>query len=386
MEMAADNHAASRRPGGLDVAAGLALLATVVLHVVAMVPTYFNLTGSLISQADQATIYGIVAAAWALALVIGLTGPHRTPVAAGLAVGVGLTEFGFRVADLGLVIRYGTGTVGPGFWLMEVAWVVGAAGAGLAVLAARARHRPVADRESAPLPLPDLDIDWAAPVAPQGFEDGSPTLSMSDPTRDGPPLGGDTEMLPVAGLLDHEEDDHERLAWTLLVFILAAVTAGAFLPPWDHVIATSTSNGGSKTINLGNAFNGPWQQVIGTVLVSVSLLVVPVVAVRLRNKAAGAAAVCGALLILASQLASAVVQVSQPVPPADVGMSAGELQQIGVELSLKLTGWFVVDALAAYALFAAIMVWATLRYGPENSTGTPPRAPEVRNEAMPSAS
>lgn len=428
-----------RRPATLDFAAALLLLATVVLHVVAMAPVYFAGSGSLMSQPDQAAMYAVLSASWALALAIGFTGPHRTPVAAALSVGVAVTELGFRVADLGDALKYGTGTVGNGFWIMEAAWVVGAVAAVTAVLAARSRHgRP--DSE-APAPAGDWKIDWApsdagapqvnpysggtepGPAAePGGPEEpvtgrtgaGSPEeptaeMATGDPTaavpaQDAPtvsmetasqsadpagglpaPQGGDTSMLPI--LPEEEEDPHERLAWSALVVVLALVVAGAFLPAWDHATAVSTQTGQSVTRDLGNAFKGqPWQQVVGTVLAAVALLVVPVVAIRLRNKAVGAAATVGSLLVLTSQFVAAVVQVDQPVPPSDFGINGSQVHDLGLQLSLKLTGWFTLDALAAYALFATVMVWATLRVVHENSAGTAPSAPDRRSAAMPFAS
>jgi hypothetical protein len=202
-------------------------------------------------------------------------------------------------------------------------------------------------------------VDWAAP----------------------PPVQLDRPVVP-----EGDEDPHERAAWTLLVVILSAVVAGAFLPAWDHAVAVSTQTGQTVTRSLGNAFTGPWQQITGTVLAGAMLFLVPVVAIRLRNKPVGAAAVAGVLLVLTSQFVSAVIQVDEPVPAADFGISPTQAHDLGLSLSLRLTGWFTVDALAAYALFAAVMVWATLRVVHENSPGTLPSAPERRSEAMPSTS
>lgn len=371
METAEDVHVAARRPGALDVAAGLGLAATVVLHVVAMVPNYFSVNGSLMSQTDQATLYAIVAAAWALALAVGLTGPHRTPVAAGLAVGVAVTELGFRVVDIGLAAS--SNEFAAGVWLMSLAWLVGAVSAGLAVMAARTRHRRPPEPIAGVGPEAEMDVDWAAPGGAVAGPDGSPTNSTN------------TTALPAAGGAE-VDDDHERSAWTLLVVILAAVTAGAFLPAWDRIVVTSSVTGQSVSVGQANAFKGPWQEVIGNVLAAIALLAVPAVAVRLRSKAAGAAAACGALLMLASQLASAVVQVDQPLTAERLGYSSSQVQQLGIVASLKLTGWFTVDTLAAYALFAAIMIWATLRTPQDSSAGAPPSTPDVRSEAMRSAS
>lgn len=409
-----------RRPAALDFAAALLLLATVVLHVVAMIPVYFIGSGSLLSQPDQATMYSVLAASWALALAVGFTGPHRTPVAAALSVGLAVTELGFRVADLGDALKYGTGTVGNGLWLMEAAWAVGAVAAVAAVLAARSRHRSRPPRVVAP--ATDWQIDWtgagaagqeANPYSAEAVpaEDGwataavpapepttampaqdAPTVAMQTPEGSGEPTeafasppGGDTSVQPVVP--DGDDDPHERLAWSALVVVLALVVAGAFLPAWDHAVAVSTQTGQSVSRDLGNAFKGqPWQQVVGTVLAAVALLVVPVVAIRLRNKAVGAAATVGSLLVLTSQFVAAVVQVDQPVSPANFGISDAQAHALGLQMTMRLTGWFTLDALAAYALFATVMVWATLRVVHENSPGTSPSAPERRSAAMPFAS
>lgn len=446
MQMAIEPHPeAHRRPAPLDLAAAGLLFATVVLHVVAMFPGYFlgSTSGSsLTSSPDQAALYAVLAASWALALGIGLTGPDRTPMAAALAVGVAAGELGFRVADLGDALKYGTSQVGAGLWLMEAAWVVGAAAAVLAVLAARSRHRtPAAPAEAGADgpedPSADWQIDWTVPAAPNAARDlaanpyaassgagpvggpeeraavdaGTPPVDgapaptepagpsqstgSSDQTTDQTtdlPTGDPTSVwgIPAAGpaatvpaTASRQDHPHERIAWFLLIAVLSLLVAGAFLPAWDHAVAYSTVSGRGLTRSLGNAFSGPWQQVVGTVLAAVAMAVVPVVAARLRNRVVGAAAVCGVLLVLASQLVAAVVQVDLPVSPAELGISAGQASQLGLQLALELTGWFTVDALAAYALFAAVMVWANLREEHhENSPGMPPSAPEVRRDAM----
>src|ERR1700728_3988431 len=119
----------ARRPTPLELTAAGLLLATVILHIAAMVPQYFGGSGqgSLWSQPDQAALYSVLAAGWALALGLGLTGPSRSGMSAGLAAGVAATDLGFRLVDLGGVFRFGTGQAAAGLWLMTAAWVVGAA-------------------------------------------------------------------------------------------------------------------------------------------------------------------------------------------------------------------------------------------------------------------
>jgi hypothetical protein len=225
---------------------------------------------------------------------------------------------------------------------MVAAWAAGAAGAVLAGLAARARHRSL-----------------AAVAAPETAAERS-----------------------------------ERWAWSVLIWVLAAVTAGAFLPAWDRAVEYRPATGQRVALNLGDAFRGvPWQQMVGTVLVAVALLAVPAVAVRFRHRTAAAAAACGALLVLGTQFVSAVLQVSEPLSPAVFGLSPAQAARLGIELSLRLTAWFTVDVLAAYALLAAVLVSATLRYvdgpaGPAqaNSPPGPSSAPLSRSAAIPPGS
>jgi hypothetical protein len=329
------------RPTGVDLVAGALLVATVVLHVVAMFPSYLVFPGqspSIFAQPDQAGLFFVLAGGWALALAVGLSGPARLPLCAGLATGIAVTELGFRVSDLGWVFRYGGSAGGAGLWLMTAAWVVGAGAAIAALVAARRRSTRMASGTAA-------------------------TAALVDPTA------------PV-----------DRTIWTIGVAILGLAVAGAFLPGWDHYYGASSVTGRAVSFNLGDAWNAPWQVVVGSFVAAVVFIAVPVVAVRLRNRTAGAAAAVGGLIVLLSQLISAVIQVDQPVSPNLAGLSATRAAQLGFALNINLTGWFTLDALAAFAMFAAMMVWATGRPVYANSPGTLPSAPEARSEAMRSTS
>ncbi len=170
---------------------------------------------------------------------------------------------------------------------------------------------------------------------------------------------------------------------TLLVAALAVITAGAFLPAWDHYVGISTTTGRSITFNLGNAFQGPWQVVLGTVCAALALAAVPIVAIRLRARAVGAAAVAGSLIVLAGQFAAAVVQVDQVVPASVAGLSPSQANQLGLQLHLELTGWFTFDLIAAFCLFVAAMVLGHAReIDPQAiSAATRPIAPDARRAA-----
>jgi hypothetical protein len=404
-----DRHETARRPTVLEITAAGLLAASVILHLVAMVPHYYGGAGqtSLWSEPDQAAQYAVLAAGWALALGIALTGPGRARIGAAVAVGVAATEFGLRVSDVGEVFRYGTGEAAAGLWLMTAAWVVGAVGAGLAVLAVRRRDRLAAGRgahaavqlDSGPQPFTDSPVAgaWVAgseppsgppgtgpefltppspegqdsPTAPLALTPGSSTVPLSvDPGSWTIPAEAAREPSTLAlaapdatASLPSGLRPPESLGAgpAVLVVLLALATAGAFLPAWDHYTGTAATTGRSVSFNLGNAFSGPWQVVIGNVFVALALVLVPLLAVRMRVRAAGAALVAGALIVLASQFTAAIVQVDHHVPPSVAGLTPTQANQLGLQLHMSLTGWFTFDVLAAFALFVAAMVLGHVR-------------------------
>jgi hypothetical protein len=410
--------APGRRPTVLELSAAGLLAMSVILHLVALIPHYYGGPGqgSLWSEPDQAAQYVLLAAGWALALGVALTGPARVRLGAAIAVGVAATEFGFRLSDLGEVFRYGSAAAATGLWLMTAAWAVGAGGAVLAVLAVLAQRRqssPGAIRAEslAASAVPGEDA-WRTP---DGEASGAELLSRppagtldAGPAAVGPPSGsGQTDVTrplrdgapdPTAPLGPVPPDAAVTSAWmvgdqsdgaapagstgapigsagaglTVLIALLALATAGAFLPAWDHYTGVATATGREISFNLGNAFSGPWQVVIGTVLTAVALVVIPVVAIRMRSRVTGAALVAGSLIVLASQFTSAVVQVDKPVPPSVAGLSGAQASQLGLQLHMSLTGWFTFDLLAAFALFVAAMVVAHVREVGQDATPLEP--------------
>ena len=322
-------HEHRRHPSRLELAAGGLLLATVVLHVVAMFPTYLPFLSStpvsIASQPDQAALFAVVAAAWATALGFGLAGPRWVKVATGLAVGTAVGELGFRVSDLGEVFRYGTGLAGPGLWLMTAAWIVGAAGACTAVAAVRHSSRDTA---------------------------------VTDPPRSG----------------------FNRWGSLAVIGVLSIASAGLFLPSWDHYTGVSSVTGRAVSFNLGNAFAEPWQIVIGNVLSALAIAALPIVAGVLmwRDRRAAVAVTGGVLSLLAAQFVSAVIQVDQAVPASIAGLSGAQARQLGLTLSLRLTGWFALDAIAALAVLVTTVVVAAAKAPSEStvraSLDTPPSA------------
>jgi hypothetical protein len=396
-----------RSPAPAMLAVAL-LAASVVLHAIAMVPRYYGGPGegSLWSQPDQAAQYALLTGGWALALVLTLTGSARARIGAALAAGIAVTEFGLLLSNLGEVFRYGSGQGSVGLWLMTAAWVVGSAGATLALLSTRRRRlisagpdvsgEPVTtgrdltgtdltgpDLTSPDLTRPDLIRSDPGNADPTWRDRTRSDLTIADPTWPDQTraLGGPEDATgqlppgppPEAAAIRTGSDGALRGRPAFLVILLAVATAGAFLPAWDHYVATSTT-GGSVSLNLGNAFSGPWQVVIGNVLLPLAVLAAAVVAVRAGHRAVGTALLAGSLLVLASQFTAAVVQVDHPLPAAVAGVSPAQASQ----LRMSLTGWFTFDILAAFALLVAAVAFGHARtVGPDPTPqATWPPVPE----------
>jgi hypothetical protein len=228
------------------------------------------------------------------------------------------------------------------------------------------------------------------PTAPIGLEAAAPVAASSDVTTSFGAAGPDaTERLTTVPAAPASPDDSSVAIGalgagpTVLVVLLALATAGAFLPAWDHYSGVATASGRVVSFNLGDAFSGPWQVVIGTVFVAVVLVAVPVLATRMRSRAVGATLVAGSLIVLATQFTSALVQVDNTVPPSVAGLSPSQANQLGLHLHMTLTSWFTLDLLAAFALFVAAMLLGHVREsGSEASTVGPwPSHPYVRETA-----
>jgi hypothetical protein len=283
---------------------------------------------------------------------------------------------------VGAIIRYGSDLAGAGLWIMVAAWVVGAAAAVLLVMAALRRSRRSlgrpAELEYDEYPSPAEPVAAASSAGDSDFEVSPYALeSAADDTL--VPAAATAVDQPEAGA----DPDRRWILWTVVLGVLGLVTAAFFLPAWDHYVGVASATGRTFSFNLGNAFSGPWEVVLGNVLVAAALVAMPIVASLLRDRGAAAAMVGGGLIVLAAQFVSAVVQVDEPVTLTAI---PARYLELGSQFGIKLTAWFTIDVLAAFALFAAVMVWATSRVVYANSRGTLPDAPEFRSEAMSSAS
>ncbi len=435
--------------GGAVGSYGLVVAAA--LHVAAIFPRYDVLTGHLSSAPDQETLYAVLAASWFLAAVLVLG--RRRSVGTGLAVGLAAAEMGFRLYDSAFAVKNGASAVGAGLWTMDAAWVVGAVAAVVLPASLRAPRRPrplvapaqvaaddplyggpvidwsspfdtVGEGTSRPAGETPAEVKESGPPAQVGEESheevaaddtavlgADPTAVVvtdvtdavavdlteavpTDPTEvagPGTPTGATGPSAPVPDGALSPEEAQERNMWTGLVAVLALLTAGAFVPAWDHISAFSTVTGRGTGLNSGNAFDVGWQFMIGNAVAMAALALVPTIGIRQRDRGLGAGLAVGSLLVLAATMASAVVQTDQPVSPSTFGLTPAQATGMGLQVGMRLTAWFVVESLAAYALFAVVMIWSTLRVPPdraaqENSTGIRPNAPDWRSEAIPWAS
>jgi hypothetical protein len=285
-----------RGRGPAWIAAGAGLLGLgVLLGLVGLFPSYVG-THSLAAQPAQLVPHLLYLLTWAVSAVLVAGGLRARSggarIGALLGVGVSAVTFGLFFADLGQVIAYGG--LGAGLVLSLLGWLACAAGSVVALIAP---SRATAVQGSA--------------------EPGDP------PGRGGPSRPRATDAGPVALLL------------------LAAIgTVAAFVPSWDTYTLTQASTGASQTVTAGNAFASPAPVIAGNVAVIVAVVVVALLAALWRPARQGAALLAGAILPLAAQAISALIQAGEPATPAMFGIS--QSQAAGLTISSGLTPIFWV--------------------------------------------
>jgi hypothetical protein len=281
------------RPGmsGSAIAlAGAGLLGLgVLLGLIGLFPGYVG-PQSLASQADQLVPHVLYLAAWAASAALVAIGGARTRIGALLATGVSAVTFGLFFADLGQVISGGASLLGAGLVLSLLGWLACATGSALALVGAGQGARP----------------------------DG-----LGHPGRPGRPRAADAGPLALLGLA-------------------AVGTAVTFVPSWDSFTVTQTATGVSQTITAGYAFANPGPVIFGDVAVMVAVVAVAVLAALWRPPRLGAILLAGAIVPLAAQAISALVQVSQPATPAMLGISQAQASAAGLTITSGLTPTFWV--------------------------------------------
>ena len=276
------------------VSAGLLALG-VILGVVGLFPDYLN--GSSLAQLPPNLIpHVFYLAGWTASAVLILLGGTRLRMGALLATGLSVVTFGLFFADAGTVIAGGASVGGTGLVLGLLGWLACAAGS---VLALRLHAAGASGR-------------WATLGRPRGAAFGPAVL------------------LIVAGL----------------------GAAVAFAPSWDSFTLRSAA-GQTQSLTAGNAFANPGWVIAGEVAVMVALAAVVIAAALWRPVRYGAVLLAGAIIPMAAQAVSALVQVSEPASPAQFGISAAEVSQLGLTISSGVTPVFWIYCAFVVALMVS---------------------------------
>jgi hypothetical protein len=191
-------------------------------------------------------------------------------------------------------------------------------------------------------------------------------------------------QLPPAGVLGRPEG-HETGA--VLALVLAALGAAiAFAPSWDS-FTLKTAAGVTQSITEGNAFANPGLVIAGDVAVMVALVAVAVVAALWRPVRLGAALLAGAIIPMAAEAISAIVQLSEPISPTMFGILPAAAAQAGLTISAGLTPafWIYCGFVVVMVVICARMLIPPRRVGPAATTpaATPDATPQAASTYSP---
>jgi hypothetical protein len=261
----------------------------VVLGIVGLFPDY--LAGqSLAQQPAEVVAHAIYLAVWATSALLVVLGGSRLRVGALLALGLSAVTFGLFFADAGTPIAGGAHLMGAGLILSLVGWLACAAGGLVALRAAQPA---------------------GAPARPQRHAIG-----------------------------------------LFLALTLAALGAAAsFAPSWDS-FTLRTSSGATNSLTAGNAFSSPGAVIAGDLAAMIALVAVVVLAALWRPILLGAALLAGAIIAMAAQAISAVVQLGERVAPSQFGISSAEAARLGLTISSGVTPAFWIFCAFVVALIA----------------------------------
>jgi len=148
-----------------------------------------------------------------------------------------------------------------------------------------------------------------------------------------------------------------RSAVLMLLATFAVVLA--YLPSWDKWTAVAPSLHVSGSVTEGNAFAQPAVVMAAVLLSVIAFAFVAVLGSVWYPASVGAWATAGAVIAIASQLISAVFQLSEAVPSTAFGVSATQARSVGLKTSTSLTGWWEADV-AATVLLAALALSSAL--------------------------
>jgi hypothetical protein len=320
------------RPIRMLAGAGLLGLG-VVLGVAGLFPGYIG-SPSLASQADQLVPHLLYLVTWAASAALVALGVRSrsawASIGALLGTGLSAVTFGLFFADLGQVIAGGWSLLGAGLLLSLLGWLACAAGSVLALTAAPA---------------------------------GRPQPGYAAVGRPSRPRAAD--------------------AGAMALLLLAAVgTVAAFAPSWDSYTLSQASTGAAETITAGNAFSNPGAVIAGNVIVMVAVIGVALLAALWRPVRHGAVLLAGAIVPLAAQAISALIQASEPATPGMFGISSSQAASSGLTITSGLTPIFWVYCVFVISLLISCAWMLTAPHYPAMPPAQRPPAPGPADSAQ----
>ncbi len=304
------------RPRGnvpLFVGEGLLVLG-VVLGLAGLFPAYFATQGqaskSLLAQPDQVVLHLCYVIGWAVSaalIALSVARPATARLGALFGLGLGVVTFGLFLADLGEATQAGV-SAGSGLVISLLGWLACTVGSAFA-------------------------------LAIKEPQDSQPAAEAQ------PALAGQPAPVPQPAPVSQPARPKRKHVGPLALLVLAAIgTAAAFFPSWDSYTLVAAATGTSQTITEGNAFTShyPGLVVAGDVAVMVAIVVIAALAALWRTPRRGALLLAGAIVPLAAQAVSALIQVSQPVSPTLFGISSAQAQAAGLSISAGVTPIFWV--------------------------------------------
>ena len=319
---AAVGEAAARRRGGTALLVGEGLLVLgVVLGLAGLFPQYAG-GKSLLSQSDQVVPHLCYVIAWAVSagvIALSVSRPRTARLGALFALGLSAVTFGLFLSDLGEVTS-GSASLGSGLVVSLLGWLACTVGAALALVASC--------RDADP-----------APAGPVGV--GLPAAGL---------YGVPAPAKPERGWPARPTRGH---AGPLALLVLAGIgTAAAFAPSWDSYTVTQASTGTTQTYLEGNAFSNPGVMIAGSVAVMVAVVAVAALAALWRPAKQGAWLLAGAIIPLAAQAISALIQISQPAYSL-FGLTQAQAKAEGVTIAAGVTPIFWVYVVFVIALLVS---------------------------------
>jgi hypothetical protein len=260
----------------------------IALGIAGLFPDYLG-GKSLVQQPAEVVAHAIYLAVWAASAVLIALDGSRLRVGTLLGLGASVVTFGLFFADAGTPIAGGSHLMGAGLILSLIGWLACAAGGVIALMGQSA----------------------GAPGRPQRHAMG-----------------------------------------LFLALTLAALGAAAsFAPSWD-TFTLRTSTGVTHSLTLGNAFSNPGAVIAGDLATMIALVAVVVVAGLWRPTLLGAALLAGAVVTMAAQAISALVQLGEHVAPSQFGISSAEAARAGLTISSGVTPAFWIFCAFVVALLA----------------------------------